>query len=124
MSQPEMLPDNIGNQIGGPFDVGYKGDGKVLKPGATFGDGMFDEDEQSLEDKAEDLGILQEGLSANPQTPELSPAQKAARKMEKLIRQIEESNGSSNESAIRISTFEQELLRVLLISTKLLIIGK
>ena len=108
MSQPEMLPDNIGNQIGGPFDVGFEGDGKVLKPGATFGDGIFDEDEQSLEDKVEDLGLLQEGLSPNPQTPELSPAQKAAREMEKLIHdQIEESNGSSrNEKCfIRISTF-------------------
>ena len=85
MSQPEMLPDNIGNQIGGPFDVGFEGEGKVLKPGATYGDGIFDEDEQSLEDKVEDLGLLQEGLSPNPQTPELSPAQKAARRMEKLI---------------------------------------
>ena len=108
MSQPEMLPDNIGNQIGGPFDVGFEGDGKALKPGATFGDGIFDEDEQSLEDKVEDLGLLQEGLSPNPQTPELSPAQKAARRMEKLIHdQIEESNGSSE---MRSALLESALL--------------
>ena len=26
-----------------PFDIGYEGDGKTLKPGATFGDGEFKE---------------------------------------------------------------------------------
>ena len=31
-----------------PYDVGYEGDGKVLKPGATFGNGIF---EDSIEDK-------------------------------------------------------------------------
>jgi len=108
MSQPQMLPDDIGNQIGGPFDVGFEGDGKVLKPGATFGDGIFDEDEQSLEEKAENIGILQEGLVPNPQTPEMSPAQKAARRMEKLIHdQIEESNGSSE---MRSALLEAALL--------------
>ena len=89
------IPDNIGNQIGGPFDVGYDGDGRVLKPGATFGsnNGMF---EPSLEDAVEQAGILKEGFSPDPQKPELSPAQRAARRMEKLIHdQIEESNGSS-----------------------------
>jgi len=107
-SQPEQMPDNIGNLVGGPFDIGYEGDGKVLKPGATFGDGMFEESEQSLEDKAEQLGILREGVSPDPQKLELSPAQRAARRMEKLIHdQIEESNGSSE---MRSALLESALL--------------
>ena len=76
-----------------PYDVGYTGDGRVLKPGATLGTGLF---EESLEDKAENAGLLAEGLVPIPQIPELSPAQLAARRMEKLIHdQIEESSGSS-----------------------------
>ena len=108
-SQPvEDILDNIGNLKGGPFDIGYRGDGKVLKPGATFGDGMFEDSEQSLEDKAEELGVLREGTTPDPQKPELSPAQRAARRMEKLIHdQIEESNGSSE---IRSALLEAALL--------------
>ena len=88
-----------------PFDVGYKGDGKVLKAGATLGNGIF---EDSLEDKAEQKGLLTEGLVPIPQIPELSPAQKAARRMEKLIHdQIEESSGSSE---IRNALLEAALL--------------
>ena len=86
-----------------PFDVGYEGDGKVLRAGATFRTGKFDE----LEEEAEDLGLLQPGLLPTPQTMEISPAQKAARRMEKLIHdQIEESNGSSE---IRNALFESAL---------------
>ena len=86
-----------------PFDVGYEGDGKVLRPGATFRTGKFDE----IEDEAEDLGLLRPGLLPTPETMELSPAQKAARRMEKLIHdQIEESNGSSE---IRNALFESAL---------------
>ena len=96
MSEPQEMPDNIGNQIGGPYDIGYEGDGRVLKPGATFGDGMFEDSEKSLEDVAEEAGVVREGYSPDPQKLELSPAQRAARRMEKLIHdQIEESNGSS-----------------------------
>ncbi len=101
------MPDNIGNMLGGPFDVGYEGDGKVLKPGATFGsnNGMF---EPTIEDAAEQAGILKEGFSVDPQKPEISPAQKAARRMEKLIHdQIEESNGSSE---MRNALLEASLL--------------
>ena len=40
--------------------------------------------------------MLVDGASPNPQAIELSPAQRAARRMEKLIHdQIDESNGSS-----------------------------
>jgi len=90
------IPENIGNRMEdepNPYDVGYEGDGKTLKPGATYYNGIF---EDSLEDQAESAGILIDGASPNPQNLEVSPAQKAARRMEKLIHdQIEESNGNS-----------------------------
>ena len=58
----------------------------------TFYNGIF---EDSLEDQAKEAGILTDGASPNPQAIELSPAQRAARRMEKLIHdQIDESNGS------------------------------
>ena len=96
------LPDDIGNRIN-PYDFGYSGDGKTLKPGATFNKGVFSE---SIEDQASDM--LVEGFSPNPQALELSPAQKAARRMEKLIHdQIDESKGSSE---IRNALLESSLL--------------
>ena len=103
-------PDNIGNRLEdppqeNPYDVGYIGDGRVLKPGSTLGEGYF---ETPAVDKAEEEGVLTEGLSPIPQVPEISPAQKAARRMEKLIHdQIEESNGSSE---IRNALLESALL--------------
>jgi len=97
------LPDDIGNRIENPYDIGYEGDGKVLKPGATLQKGIF---EESLEDMVEDQ--LVEGFSPNPQDLEISPAQKAARRMEKLIHdQIDESKGSSE---IRNALLESSLL--------------
>jgi hypothetical protein len=100
------LPENIGNRVEdivNPYDIGYEGDGKVLKPGATLGNGLF---EESLEDKLGDK--LKDGLSPNPAALEISPAQKAARRMEKLIHdQIDESKGSSE---IRNALLESALL--------------
>ena len=97
------IPDDIGNRIDNPYDVGYEGDGRTLNPGATFGKGMFSE---TLEDSVEDN--LVEGLKPNPQVLEISPAQKAARRMEKLIHdQIDESNGSSE---LRSALLEAALL--------------
>ena len=98
------VPDDIGNRIeNNPYDVGYEGDGKVLKPGATFNKGIFTD---TIEDQVEDS--LVEGFSPNPQAIELSPAQKAARRMEKLIHdQIDESKGSSE---IRNALLESSLL--------------
>jgi hypothetical protein len=85
-----------------PYDVGFEGDGKTLKPGATYGTGKF---KGHLDKQANDSLI--DGPSANPQIPEMKPAQKAARRMEKLIHdQIEESNGSSE---IRNALFEASL---------------
>jgi hypothetical protein len=98
---PEMEEEAPEN----PFDVGYEGDGRVLKPGATFATGKFED--IKLDKKAEEKDMLVEGPSPDPQVLEISPAQKAARRMEKLIHdQIEESNGASE---IRNALFESAL---------------
>ena len=97
ISEEETTTEELDN----PFDVGYEGDGRVLKPGATYGSGKFEvvRPEQKLE--------MTEGLSPIPQALEVSPAQSAARRMEKLIHdQIEESNGSSE---LRSALFECSL---------------
>ena len=105
-----MMPDNIGNRLIDPpqenvYSYGYKGDGKVLKAGATIGTGMF---EPSIEELADEAGMLKEGLTPDPTIMEISPAQRAARRMEKLVHdQIEESNGSSE---IRNALLESALL--------------
>ena len=104
------IPDNIGNRLEDEpqenlYDIGYEGDGRVLKAGATYGTGMF---EETIENQADALGLLKEGLSPLPQAAELSPAAKAARRMEKLVHdQIEESNGSAE---IRNALLEAALL--------------
>ena len=99
------IPDDIGNRIDNPYDVGYEGDGRVLRPGATFNRGLF---EDSIENKLDAAGMLQEGFSPDPQKIDISPAQRAARRMEKLIHdQIEESHGSSE---IRNALLEASLL--------------
>jgi hypothetical protein len=86
-----------------PFDVGYEGDGRVLKPGATYGSGGFEE--TSLENAASEK--LTDGPSPNPEALQVSPAKEAARRLEKLIHdQIEESNGASE---IRNALFESAL---------------
>ncbi|MAO21584.1 MAG: hypothetical protein CMJ25_12610 [Phycisphaerae bacterium] len=111
MSLPdEEMPDNIGNRMEdepqeNPYDIGFEGDGRALKAGATFGKGVF---EDSLEDQAENKGLLKEGYSADPKVLEVNPAQEAARRLEKLVHdQIEESNGSSE---IRNALLESALL--------------
>tara|TARA_R100000781_G_C4081958_1_gene128007 strand:+ start:1931 stop:4117 length:2187 start_codon:yes stop_codon:yes gene_type:complete len=86
-----------------PFDVGFEGDGKVLKPGATFNSGKFDvvPINKALEEE------LIDGPAIDPQAFSVSPAKESARKMETLIHdQIEESNGSSE---IRNALFESSL---------------
>ena len=104
------MPDNIGNRLIDPpqenvYSYGYEGDGKVLKAGATIGTGMF---EPSIEELADEAGMLKEGLTPDPTIMEISPAQRAARRMEKLVHdQIEESNGSSE---IRNALLESALL--------------
>ena len=100
ISQVEVAPN--------PFDVGFEGDGKVLKPGATL---LNDEKFlSSLEDNYTGQDgdvVLTEGISPLP-TPSIRPAQIAARNMEKLIHdQIEESNGVSE---LRNALFESAML--------------
>ena len=88
------------------YNVGYEGDGKVLKPGATYGLGKFEE--KFIEELAKMEGNYVEGFSPNPQDLEVSPAQRAARRMEKLIHdQIEESNGASE---LRSALFEAAMM--------------
>jgi len=36
VGEVDEIPDDIGNMIDNPYDVGYEGDGKTLKPGATY----------------------------------------------------------------------------------------
>ena len=96
MSSPIEEPEN-------PFDVGYVGDGKVLKAGATMSgsEGLFENKVEGSE-----LNFV-DGPSPNPQMLEMSPAKEAARKMQELIHdQIEESNGSSE---LRNALFESTL---------------
>ena len=89
-----------------PYDIGYKGDGKALKPGATYGLGKFEE--KFIEELAKAEGTFVEGFSPIPQELEISPAQKAARRMEKLIHdQIEESSGASE---LRSALFEAAMM--------------
>lgn len=83
-----------------PFDVGYAGDGRVLKPGATYSSGQAFFEEMVKEAEL----TFEEGPSPDPQALEMYPAQSAARQMEKLIHdQIDESNGSSE---LRNAMFE------------------
>ncbi len=94
--QRDETPEN-------PFDVGYEGDGKVLKAGATMSgsEGLF-------ENKVENSSLnFVDGASPDPKVLEMSPAKEAARKMQELIHdQIEESNGSSE---LRNALFESTL---------------
>ncbi len=97
-SQPEAYEEGTEEEeaVVDPFDVGYEGDGRTLKPGATFSSGetAF---ENAVEEGIEEgkLNVV-DGPSPDPQVLEMSPAKEAARQMQKLIHdQIEESNGSS-----------------------------
>ena len=91
-----------------PFDVGFEGDGNVLKPGATLVSG--EDFLSSLTDNytgQDGEVVLTAGPSAMP-VPSINPAQLAARNMEKLIHdQLEESNGVSE---LRNALFEAAML--------------
>jgi hypothetical protein len=99
----EAPPEQEHKEMVNPFDVGFEGDGKVLKAGATFSKG-----ESLFEDEIKKAGLtFKAGPSPDPQILEISPAKEAARKMQKLIHdQIEESNGSSE---LRNAIFESAL---------------
>ena len=90
-------------QMDDPMDIGFAGDGRVLKPGATInsGKGLF-------EDFMDDANVsFEAGPTPIPTTPEISPAKEDARNMEKLIHdQIDESGGSTE---LRNAIFESTL---------------
>ena len=84
------IPEEIEPEetINNPFDVGYEGDGKVLKPGSTFSKNNFLIEEEASE-------VLVDGTSPIPQEIEIKPAELAAGGMEKLSQdQIEDTRGS------------------------------
>jgi len=92
-------PAGIQEELENPFEVGFEGDGKVLKPGATYKTSKFLE--EAIEENIDDF---EDGPHPDPQVLEISPAKEAARNMEKLIHdQIDESNGSSE---LRNAIFE------------------
>lgn len=73
-----------------PFNVGHKGDGKVLPPGTTFGSKLRSLFSSTPDKKKE---VLQPGINPNPGGETFSPAKLAAEKMDKLIQdQLAESN--------------------------------
>ena len=103
-SEPEAKePETEEEKVLDPFDVGYEGDGRVLKAGATFSSGK-----SVFEDTMKEEGFeFKDGISPNPAVLETAPAKDAARLMQKLIHdQIEESNGSSE---LRNALFEAAL---------------
>ena len=92
-------PTGVQEEPENPFEVGFEGDGKVLKPGATYRTSKFLD--EAIEENIDDF---EEGPHPDPQVLEISPAKEAARNMEKLIHdQIDESNGSSE---LRNAIFE------------------
>ena len=91
-----------------PFDVGYQGDGNILKAGATLvnGENFLSSLEDNYTDQEGNV-VLTSGISSIP-APEINPAQKAARNLERLIHdQLEESNGVAE---LRNSLFEAAML--------------
>ena len=102
-STPEPEKEEVKEEAVNPFDVGYEGDGKVLKAGATFSSG-----ESALENAIEEAGAtFKDGYNPDPQALQIAPAKDAARLMQSLIHdQIEESNGSSE---LRNALFESAL---------------
>ena len=108
MSEGEEAPEEeVMETPPNPYDVGYAGDGKVLKAGATItaGASLFEEEMKAAEEEGKIS--FAEGPSPDPQVLEIAPAKEAARKMQKLIHdQIEESSGSSE---LRNAIFESAL---------------
>lgn len=89
-----------------PFDVGYKGDGKIL-PAGSLEVVSLGEQEESYTNKEGDV-VLEAGPSPDPQAPTFYPAKEAARKLQSLIHdQILQGKGDVE---IRNAAFECALL--------------
>lgn len=91
-----------------PFDVGHPEDGRELKPGATYGSGLWNKLFPKRGTEALEQAVLVPGPSPDPKIPKKSPADLAGEKMDKLIRdQLEESNSST---ALSKAAFEAVML--------------
>ena len=99
-----QLPDEVRNQLESPY--GFAGDGQDLPPGATSKTLM--ERLGSLRDKLAPVeDKLQKGPGTTPTAITFSPAEIAAKKMEKKIQdQLQESNASKY---LRSTAFEMAL---------------
>ena len=112
--EPTPVPEGIAEhmhlalpgeeQIQSP--VGYKGDGRVLEPGATEASAPLDK-LGGLKDRYEGANLL-EGASRMPNYPQISPAKETALKMEKVIHDQLLDNNAVN--TLRHSIFESVLL--------------
>ena len=113
--EPTILPEGVADTVHfDPADktqaaqgveaslYGYKGDGNPLPPGATARTLM--DRLGPLKDKLKDMVGLKEGPGVTPSALTFSPAQIAAKKMEKKIKdQLDESNASKQ---LRSAAFE------------------
>lgn len=118
--EPTVLPEGVADAVHfDPADktaaaepkglegslYGYKGDGRDLPPGATAKTLM--DRLGPLKDKLKDMVGLKEGPGLTPSAITFSPAQIAAKKMEKKIQdQLDESNASKQ---LRSAAFEMAL---------------
>ena len=117
--EPTILPEGVADSVHiDPADktatapkgpegslYGYKGDGNDLPPGATAKTLMSRLG--PLKDKFKDMVGLKEGPGVTPSALTFSPAQVAAKKMEKKIKdQLDESNASKQ---LRSAAFEMAL---------------
>ena len=116
--EPTLLPEGVADTVHfDPADktqaaqgveaslYGYKGDGNPLPPGATARTLM--DRLGPLKDKLKDIVGLKEGPGVTPSAMTFSPAQIAAKKMEKKIKdQLDESNASKQ---LRSAAFEMAL---------------
>ena len=99
-----QMPDEVRNELESPY--GFAGDGQDLPPGATSKTLM--ERLGSLRDKLAPVeDKLQKGPGTTPTAITFSPAEIAAKKMEKKIQdQLQESNASKY---LRSTAFEMAL---------------
>jgi hypothetical protein len=116
--EPTLLPEGVADTVHfDPADktqaaqgvesslYGYRGDGQPLPPGATTRTLM--DRLGPLKDKLKDIVGLKEGPGVTPSALTFSPAQIAAKKMEKKIKdQLDESNASKQ---LRSAAFEMAL---------------
>lgn len=115
---PTVLPDGVAENV--YFDpkekdvrgavpdfspYGYKGDGQDLPPGATFK--TLQDRLGPLRDELSGIENLNEGIGVTPTAVTFSPAEVAAKKMEKKIKdQLDESNATKQ---LRSTAFEMAL---------------